>query len=72
MGQFSTEIYAPPGSTLSGNQHLTQLKIAQRSGDRAQLPALRAAVIEARQVAVDGANAQLASSANFVLDQFDQ
>ena len=20
MGQFSTEIYAPPGSTLSGNQ----------------------------------------------------
>ena len=21
MGQFSTEIYIPPGSTLSGNQH---------------------------------------------------
>jgi hypothetical protein len=23
MGQFSTEIYIPPGSTLSGNQQLT-------------------------------------------------
>ena len=26
MGQFSTEIYIPPGSTLSGNQHPTAQK----------------------------------------------
>ncbi len=29
MGQFSTEIYIPPGSTLSGNQHHRVLCLRQ-------------------------------------------
>ena len=32
MGQFSTEIYAPPGSTLSGNQHSYEAEGSTRYG----------------------------------------
>ena len=42
MGQFSTEIYAPPGSTLSGNQHdgqsMAHLEVESVKPARAPLP----------------------------------
>jgi DNA sulfur modification protein DndB len=33
MGQFSTEIYAPPGSTLSENQHRDVISLDSKDKD---------------------------------------
>ncbi len=45
MGQISVEIYAPPGSTLSGNQHLGRRKLLSA----AQVEHARAMIAEGKE-----------------------
>jgi hypothetical protein len=66
MGQFSTEIYIPPGSTLSGNQHqhLSPTKV----GGRVDLAKHGAASLQAMTSLVTGADFSVVGRAgwNFI------